>query len=199
MKVSGASGFTLLELLVALAVFAVMSVLTYGGLRQILSLDDGLQIASKRRGYLEAAVTILEQDLRQAVPRSVRDELGDIEPALRAGLVGETLVLTRAALGLPTAIQRTALGRVRYRFENGILYRDTYSDLDRTVESTYRTRRLLAGLSDFSLRFFADDVWSESWPRATGTQDRESLPHGIEITINFAEGLQFRRLLVHHE
>ena len=83
---SRAPGFTLLELLVAVAIFAVLGTLGYGGLRHVITLDSGLATAAARQAELGLALLVLEQDFREAAQRSVRDELGQAEPALRAGL-----------------------------------------------------------------------------------------------------------------
>ena len=130
------AGFTLLELLVALAIFAVLSVLAYGGVRHLLSFEDGLAQSTRRFDRLQFAVVLLEQDLRNAVPRTVRDALGEREPALRAGLRGELLTLTRRAPALGTAAAGPGLRRVRYRLEHGDLYRDVWEQLDRDRKST---------------------------------------------------------------
>lgn len=195
MKRRSNSGFTLLELLVALAIFAVMSVLAYGGLRHILSLDAGLRAASGRHQGLELALLVIEQDLREAVPRGVRDELGSAEPALRAGLDGDLLSLTRTVADVPLVTSGAALARVRYRLDDGALYRDVWNQLDRTPATAYRSRRLLEDIAALDIRFFGDDSWSEFWPRADSGPALDSLPRGIEVVIEFDDGRSVRRVV----
>ena len=117
-------GFTLVELLVALALFAVLSVLSYGGLRHVMNLDAGLANAVARHTDLELALLLIEQDLHATVARGVRDELGGSEPALRAGLDGDLVSLTRRTADLSMSTPGAALARVRYRLVGGVLYRD---------------------------------------------------------------------------
>ncbi len=188
-------GFTLLELLVALAIFAVLGVLAYGGLRQVISLDNGLRTALTRHQRLELAMLVLTEDLRQAVPRGVRDGLGESEPALHAGLDGELLSLTRAAPDLPGLRDGAALVRVRYRLVDGALYRDVWARLDRTPGTAFRSRRLLEGVDTLALRFFADAAWSEFWPRADAAATADILPRGVEVAIAFDDGGEVRRVL----
>lgn len=190
-----ARGFTLLELLVALAIFAVLGVLAYGGLRHVITLDSGLRTALARHERLELSMLVLTEDLRHAVPRSVRDALGEREPALHAGLDGELLTLTRAAPDLPGLRDGAALVRVRYRLVDGALYRDVWARLDRTPGTGFSSRRLLEGVDTLALRFFADAAWSEYWPRAAAAATADILPRGIEIAIDFGDGGEVRRVV----
>ncbi|MEQ8234308.1 MAG: type II secretion system minor pseudopilin GspJ [Gammaproteobacteria bacterium] len=196
-------GFTLLELLVAVAIFTVLGVLAYGGLRNVVNLDAGLRDASQRYERLEFALLVIEQDLRHAAPRSVRDELGEQVPALRAGLEGDVLSLTRHAPRLPGYDERAALARVRYRLDDGSLYRDVWAQLDRTPGTTFSTRRLLDDVAALELRFFADGDWNSFWPPA-GTTARgpigavagaDPLPAGVAVEITFDSGAQVRRVV----
>ncbi|MEQ8661111.1 MAG: type II secretion system minor pseudopilin GspJ [Gammaproteobacteria bacterium] len=189
-------GFTLLELLLAIAIFAVLSVLAYGGLRHVITLDAGLRVASTRHAEVELALLLLEQDFREAVPRGVRDELGGTVPALRAGLDGDLLVLTRRVPDLPTITRGAALARIRYRLEDGALYRDVWAQLDRTPATAYQTRRLLSDVQNLVLRFHGTASWSELWPPASGATLADLLPDGVEIVVEFAHGLSVRRVVV---
>jgi len=143
MTVRQAHGFTLLEILIALAVFAVLAVMAYGGLRAILQAQAGTDPRAKQLGQLQSAIYQLNEDLNQAVNRNVRDELGGPEPAFSQGRGSELLVFTRS---VPSWGQQTAaneLQRVSYRFENGALYRQVWTILDRTPQTLFRRRKLL--------------------------------------------------------
>jgi general secretion pathway protein J len=160
-----------------------------------VSLDSGLHAASTRHQGLELALLVIEQDLRAAVPRGVRDELGSTEPALHAGLGGVLLSLTRAVADVPVITRGAALTRVRYRLVDGALYRDVWAQLDRTPATEYRSRRLIEDVSAFELRFFGDASWSEFWPRADSGPATDRLPRGIEIGIAFGDGRTLRRVV----
>ena len=189
-------GVTLIELLLAVAVFAVLSVLAYGGLQHVIALDAGLRAASSRHTDVEFALLLLEQDLREMVPRGVRDELGDPVPALRAGLAGDLLALTRRVPDLPTITHGAALARVRYRLEDGALYRDVWARLDRTPTTAVHTRRLLQGVTAIDVRFHANGSWSEFWPRADTGAAVDTVPAGAEISVQFDGGRAVRRVII---
>ena len=70
-------GFTLLELLVALAVFAIMATAAYSGLRSVLFTRAAVEEQSRRLAAVQMAVYRLEQDVEQTLARGIRDEYGD--------------------------------------------------------------------------------------------------------------------------
>ena len=191
----GAGGFTLLELLVAITIFAVLAVLSFGSVRNMLSFDDGLQSATRRYQALRYAVVILEQDLGAVAPRSVRDALGESEPALRAGLKGELLTFTRRVPDISHFEGGPALRRIRYRVQDGSLYRDVWDGLDRTPDTGLRTQRLLRDVKALKLRFFDGGGWLEFWPRDENAISQEQLPQGVEFSIEFNNALSLRRVV----
>ena len=76
-------GFTLLELLVAMAVFAIMSVVAYQGLRSVLQVNEVSREHAQVLADLQVSLSVLERDLSQLVDIRVRDEFGDRLPPLR--------------------------------------------------------------------------------------------------------------------
>ncbi|OVY92993.1 type II secretion system protein GspJ, partial [Pseudomonas aeruginosa] len=70
-------GFTLLELLIAIAIFALLALATYRMFDSVMQTDQATRVQEQRMRELVRAMGALERDLTQAVERPVRDELGD--------------------------------------------------------------------------------------------------------------------------
>lgn len=143
-------GFTLLELLVALAVFAVLATLAYGSLGRVLEAQDTLAARAEALGRLQRAQALLARDCAALVARPVRDELGDPEPALRRAPDG-SLELTHGAFGNPLDQPRAQLQRVRWQLREGVLYRDAWPVLDRVPGTRPKAQRMLDGVRRFAV------------------------------------------------
>ncbi|MDO9104728.1 MAG: type II secretion system minor pseudopilin GspJ [Methylovulum sp.] len=154
-------GFTLLEILIAMALFAIMSVMAYSGLRVLMDARANTALRSGRLAELQTSLYVLGEDLAQAIARPVRDGYGAAEPGMRGGGNDELLALTRSVPAWSNRGAASQLQRVSYRFEQGALYRMTWATLDRTQQSEYRRRKLI-GLQRISIRFFAED-WTDYW------------------------------------
>lgn len=145
-----ARGFTLLELVVALAVFAVLATLAYGSLARLLSAREQLASRAEALGRLQLAYSLLERDCQALVARPVRDELGDPEPPLRRAPDG-SLEITHGAWSNPLDQPRPQLQRVRWQVRNGVLYRDAWPVLDRVPGSRPASQRVLDDVQRFAV------------------------------------------------
>lgn len=189
-----AAGFTLVELLVALFIMAVLFAIGYGAINQATGERQALKQRQARLVEVQTAVRVLSQDFTQLVPRPVRDRVGNgTEPALRAEPRSTELVaLTRGGWANPAGIQRSALQRVVYRFEDGRLVREHWRVLDATLAAEPVRRELLGGLRSVQLRFMdAAHAWREQWPplggaTAQGAQLRLR-PIAVEITLELED------------
>lgn len=170
------AGFTLLELLIAMAVFAIMATMAYGGLKAVIDTQRNTAQRAQQMQELQFALFQIGEDLLQAVPRSVRDEFGDPEMAFSGGNPGPLLTLTKTAPDFAPGGAANRLQRVSYRLESGALYRLVWHTLDRTQQSQPLRKRLLS-TDRISVRFWGED-WSGSWPAAGS-----ALPKAVEITI----------------
>ena len=172
------AGFTLIELLVALAVFAILAVLAYGGLSGMLSTRAQSDEHADALRRLQLAYRTLERDIEQWVPRDVRDEYGQAQPALTAGSeIGAALELTRGGWRNPAEQARSTLQRVAYSVQDNTLVRSTWLSLDRPADATPVEQELLADVSELQLRFLdGSDVWQERWPLPGQTQPEPGAP-----------------------
>jgi general secretion pathway protein J len=185
------AGFTLLELLIAMAVFSILATMAYGGLNSVLSTREATDRAAEELDSLQRTFLFLQQDLLQAVGRSVRDELGDPEPSLEGGLDAEALLsLTRTDLAWGG--QYPALRRISYRFSEGRLHRVSELVLDRFPDSSESTMELMSVVNDIHVRFLASE-WTDTWPPA-GSSDMDALPRAVEITLVTGRWGEIRRL-----
>jgi general secretion pathway protein J len=185
------AGFTLLELLIAMAVFAIMAAMAYGGLNSVLTTRDSTDQAAQELDSLQQTFLFLQQDLLQVVGRSVRDELGDPEPALEGGLDSETVLsLPRGDLG---GVGRyPLLRRISYRVSDGRLQRVSQLVLDRFPDSSETAMELVSDVDDVQIRFLAEE-WSDTWP-PPAMQDMDALPRAVEITLETGRWGEIRRL-----
>ena len=187
-------GFTLLELLVALFIAAVMFAMGYGAISQALTSRDSLKEQQAHLLELQTAVRVLEQDFMQLAPRPVRQAIGDepAQPALLGAVPGTQpiVALTRGGWANPAGLQRPGLQRVAYFLENGTLRREYWNVLDPTLASTTTKRDLMTHVKAVTLRYL--DVahqWQEQWPPGTATiraqeQILRQRPLAVEITLD---------------
>ncbi len=194
-------GFTLMELLVALAVFAIMATAAYSGLSNVLLTRAAVEQQNRRLATVQLAAFRLEQDIQQAAPRGVRDEYGDPQPALRGGgLLDDALILTRAGWDNPLRQPRATLQRVAYRLREGRLWRLHWDVLDRGGPLAPRETLLLDQVREFRVRFLDQaGEWRSEWPLPIdNTDDRPSDPNAppraVEMTLTLEDWGAITRL-----
>lgn len=170
-------GFTLLEILIALSVFAVMSMMAYAGLAAILKAGEATKPRSEKMAQLQTTWYLLNEDLSQMINRPIRDEQGDKEPAFDGGKGNEILVLTRS-VPIWTVMPQNGIQRVSYRFENGALYRQIWTLLDRTPETQFRRKKLIDA-ERVEINFYDEN--SKSWLPYVST--KAGVPKALEINI----------------
>lgn len=193
-----ARGFSLIELLVALAVFAALAAAAYGGLAQIAATRGALTRQQDRFAAIVRAVSMLERDLRQAVSRPIRGNgRGDELPAL-AG-TGDRIELTRLGFANPLAEPRSNLERVAYAVDARKLMRGRYAALDRPPDSAPLATAVLDQTQTLSLRYLGcDGAWRSTWPPTeapAGMETYELLPRAIEFRIATTDIGEVRRVV----
>ena len=191
------NGFTLIEVLVAMAIFGVLSMLAYSTLGQTLANSEMLTERMDRLQAVQRTVRFLSNDFVQAAPRPVRLELGDsMGPAVFTSLGGEfALELTHGGWGNPAGLPRGTLQRSAYRLEDDELVRYHWNVLDRTFANEPVANILLDNVESLLFRYLdADGEWSEVWPPQAQPNIR-ARPRAVEIVLTLADEGEIRRLL----
>lgn len=160
-------GFTLIEMLVVFAVFALIGVISS---RILSSVIDNQKVVAERGARLaevQRAMHILQRDIMQFTPRQVRDQLGDPLEPLLIGADG-LIEFTRLGWRNPLAQRRADVQRLAYVAEDGTLYRAYWPVLDRTPDTEPVRQELLTEVEQ--IEFFAVDAAGNEhsfWPTAT--------------------------------
>ena len=206
------SGFTLIEVLIAMGITALVAAIAYSSLARVMAGVEGLRDSADRSYEINRALMILSRDLRHFAPRAVRDEFGELEPALVGGELAEhALSFTRTGWHNPLEHPRSSLQRVNYRLEDEDLWRDSYVVLDRAGDTEPRSTLLLEGVEAMDLLFLADvetaritqdddgidtDSWAESWVQSPASNTATSPPQALEITLTLDDWGEIRRFYV---
>lgn len=192
--------FTLIEVLVALAIFGILSALAYGALSQTLLSAEMLNERMDRLQAIQKTIRHLSQDFIQLAPRPVRLELGDsIGPALQSDLRSEYAVeLTRGGWSNPVVLPRGTLQRVAYRLEEDELVRYYWTVLDRTLSNEPIAVTILDGVEGLKLSYLLDNGDSiEQWPPPTapGPLGLRQRPRAVEIILTLQDAGEIRRVV----
>lgn len=185
-------GFTLLELIVAMAISVIFGVIAYVGLGNLQLNYVAGRDSLERMAEMQFAMRRLAQDFTQIQPRPIRDELGDgYLPALLADGRGTySLEFTRGGWSNPLGLPRPTLQRVAYFLQDEILVRRHWNVLNRTLSNQPVETPMLEQVLQVQVRFLdAQREWREQWPPlnvdpAGGLRTRPLL---IEITIELAD------------
>jgi general secretion pathway protein J len=183
-------GFTLVEMLVALTIFALMSVLAYRGLNAVL--ETRAHLTEDNRRWRDIALTLsqLEQDLSMVVDRPVRDSGDLLLPALvgnsqALGATDAQLSFSRMGMawvtGVPADVQRHA-----YRLNNGTIEQLVWPVLDQAPHSEPAVYGLLERVKRFELRYLdSTGNWQPRWPLPGVAVP---LPAAVEVVVELDHG-----------
>jgi general secretion pathway protein J len=196
-------GFTLLELLVASIIFAIMAIMAYGGLNNVITNSHASQQALLRLQQLQQCISIINRDFSQILQRPIRDEYGNPQPYLSVGDNIDNLVeFTRGGRVNPADLLRSSLVRVAYRFEDEQLIRLQWPHLDRAQGTEPKQTVIIDNIESVTLRFLDQNAeWLEQWPPLdsgsnAGITGAATIvtPAAIEIILKLKDWGEIRRL-----
>lgn len=186
-------GFTLLELIVVIAIFGVMSVMAYGGLSSVLKTRTHVEQSLERTAEYQKAFMRLRNDFQNVRNRPVRDAYG----VTQGPFIGDTdghVTITRGGWVNPLSQPRASLERLTYYFDpdKKALIRSSYRVLDQSQDSKLYEVTLLQNVTSLSWRYLdSKREWQTLWPPTsfTGSSSGSTTsfaqpPMAVEITLN---------------
>ncbi len=174
------NGFTLIEMMVALLIFAMLaaagvSLLTFSVRAQAAATERLDAVANDQR-----MASLLASDLAQAVPRITRDVIGANQPAFGGtNGVGAAPVLryVRGGWTNPEGNPRASIQRVEIALDRGRLERRTYAMVDGAMAGEPMV--LADNVENVRLRYRDKGVWAASWQNPAPA----SMPKAVELIV----------------
>jgi general secretion pathway protein J len=193
MRIERAGGFTLLEVLLAMAIVALIALLGYRAVAALSDSETQLAAEAARWRTLDLFFARLEGDLRQAMPRRAR--LAEAREPAWAGTAdaagNSTVAFSRAGPEF-TMEPRSAGQRLAYQYRNGSIEVLYWASYDRPRGGDPSAYPLLEGVAAFQLAYLSKDgAWVDTWPR-TGESD---LPRAVKVDLTLVSGETIERWL----
>jgi general secretion pathway protein J len=190
-------GFTLVELLVALAIFALISGFAYRGLNALLESRAALEIESRKWRDVAIFVGRMDRDLSAAMKRPVQGasgtELAPLSSVVESTASPDGLALTRS--GSP--LQENALAapqRIAYRLREGTVERLSWAGVDIAPRDEPKAVAVLKQVSALTFRFLDPaGEWRPTWGLPLNAE--RNLPAAVEMTVQLASGEKIVRLV----
>ena len=190
-------GFTLLEVLIAIAIFSLISLSSFTIFDTVLSSDESAKNRSERQNELQRAFIILERDILQIARRSARlNGEAPLEVFLQTS--GNTFVSDEQALAFVRhgwtnpglLLPRSDMQAVAYRLVDATLERLHFNFVDAVVGEEPKIRPLISNVSTLKFEYYDEEKWQKAW-------SKKSLPLAIAIEIDTKDyGVIRRQFLV---
>lgn len=192
-RASAGLGFTLLEVLVAIAIVALIALLGYRAIASLTDSETRLTAEATRWRTLDLFFARLEGDLRQAVPRPAR-----LSDALAPACLGSTdatgnSLLEFSRAGPEFALEPDSAGqRLAYRLQNGALEVLYWASYDRPQGLDPTAYTLLDGVTSFQVSYLTQaGTWADTWPLG----GEAPLPRAVKVDLTLASGESIERWL----
>jgi len=169
------NGFTLVEMLVALGIFALLAAAGVGVLRSSVDVQSSVDSRLAAMSGIARLNALLSSDLGQAVDRPSRAPSGQ-----RPAFVGDQSSMHFVSAGRANldGAARSELQRIEWRSESGALNRVGFNNIDGNDDGL--TSPLVRGVRSAAFRYrMLDGSWSSTF---TSTE-QQPLPAAVELTV----------------
>jgi len=190
-------GFTLLEVLIAIAIFSIISLSSFSIFDSVLKGDETAKQKSERQNELQRAFLIIERDVTQIARRSIRlNGEAPIERLIQSSSDSfaseeQAIAFVRHGWTNPgLLLPRSDMQAVAYRVTEETMQRLHYNFVDSVVGEEPKVRPLISDVTELSFEYYDGKEWQEEWTK-------NSLPLAIAIEVNTKDyGVIRRQFLV---
>ena len=195
------NGFTLIEVIIALSIFAVLSVIGYKGLNSLIQTKERVAREDDKWQQLVLFFDRMELDVKQSVNRPVRGRNGDIEPAFighatYAGKYEAQLIFSRFGDREQSGFLMDTR-RIAYRLNNGAVELLIWPSLDAAPTAKPEIFRVLSNVAQMTISYLTKDGRLVSaWPDSLAVSEPKAFaPYALKVSIKLSSGEMVTRLL----
>ncbi len=192
---TSAKGFTLIEVLVAIAIFAGLSVSAYQVLHQVQRSNEISQHSTTRLNEINRAMVLMDADFRQIAARQFRsdgEEPGSQFLIWKDYLLGSEqkgVMFTRLGWHNPEQqFPRGEITKVGYRLVNGVLERVWWRYPDTSVSDEGISAPMLTQVESWNMRFYFNGQWSDEWTQTM------ALPSAVDVKLTLKDYGEIERI-----
>lgn len=192
------TGFTLIEVIIAMSIFAIISILAYSGLHSVINSKSHTEASLDRLKELQITMLTLGADLQYLSDRDGYDSLGGKLLKLSTQDSDYIVAFTRNGWRNPASQTRSTLQRVAYKLDEDKLIRLYWTHVDRADDEQVIERPLISNIESLELRFLDEKKqWQTNWPDANNLSSEAptSLPTAVEITLKMNDWGEIKRLI----
>jgi len=201
------TGFTLIEVIIAISIFAIVSIMAYSGLHSVVSSKTHTEGSLKRLQQLQLTMLTLTSDFQQLASRNGHDALGGSLLKLTTQDSDYISAFTRSGWRNPAKQARSTLQRVAYKLDDDKLIRIYWTHVDRADDDHFVERTLIDNIESLDIRYLDEkNKWQTEWPSAESLAATPAegaaagvapndLPIAVEITLNMNDWGEIKRLV----
>ena len=189
-------GFTLLEILIAIAIFSLISLSSFTIFDAVLKGDATAKSRSERQNELQRAFILIERDLTQIARRSMRIN-GEAPLNKRIQSASDSFASEEQAIAFVRhgwtnpglLLPRSDMQAVAYRLVDETLERLHFNFVDSVVGEAPKVRSLITDVTSVAFEYYDGKKWLETW-------EVPSLPLAIAIQIDTKDYGVIRRQFI---
>ncbi len=184
------SGFTLMEVIVSVAIFAIIAAITFPALIQFLDIRERLNLKNDSLSDMQRVFLFFNRDVTYAVNRLGKNEFGETVDAPL--IVGDDVLLELTTSYQDYELEGAAIPRkVKWVYENEELIRIQYPVLDPDGDTRVYRQRLLENVDDVQIVVYSIDEGRENEDRRWDEEAR--LPNMLKLVIELKNGVSYEK------
>ena len=193
MRLNQNKGFTLLEILIALFIFSILSIMMAGGLRTVINAQSGAERSAERLRHLQIVLVRMSRDIEQVVNRPVKTSNGQDASAFFGTPQG--FAFTHGGMAGQSQ-QHQVLQRAQYIWGRQQLWRMVWDVLDQAANSPKPNQRLVMDHVTNARFEYLDskNVFHKNWP-VQGLAN-QPLPRAVRVSLTIADWGTVRQIYV---